>query len=339
MKYGRIIYCKSFGMSTINLGDYAQTFAIDYIYQQMGISKSDIINIMYDEICNYKGEQVTLPMNAYCGYMKKTPLIPTSNNINPIFLGFHTISKKYINNRDFWTSHYPIGCRDESTFLEMKKHNYNAFISGCMTILFPRRTKEPETQRIFIVDAHKAVYDYIPEDIMKNAEFLSQEIDVDFTNGNINAAINNETKAKDYYNRLKNEATLVITSRLHCAAPCVAMGIPVILVKKSFDERFSWLDKYLPFYTPDKYNTIDWSPKALDIETEKEMILKMAICMLNESHDQSFIDEVHYMYNNRNREQIRTPFLLKCFNILMQKFPKTAIFIREKVLSRLTINS
>lgn len=339
MKYGRIIYCKSFGMNSINLGDYAQTFAIDYIYEQMGIPKSDIIDIMYEEICSYNGEHVTLPMNAYCGYMKKTPLIPTSNKINPVFIGFHTISNKYFDNNNFWKHHSPIGCRDESTFLEMKKHNYNAFISGCMTILFPRRTQEPKTPRTFIIDAHHAVYNYIPKHIMDHAEFLSQEIEIDLTKGNVEAATNNEKKAREYYERLRNEATLVITSRLHCAAPCVAMGIPVILVKKSFDERFSWLDKYLPFYTPDKYDIIDWSPIALNIETEKKTILEMAISMLDDSHKQKYINEVHSLYNNRNREQICTPFFLKCFNMLMQKSPRLAMFIREKILSRFTIKS
>lgn len=144
---------------------------------------------------------------------------------------------------------------------------------------------------------------------------------------------------RHYYSRLRDEATLVITSRLHCAVPCIAMGIPVILVKNSFDERFSWVDKYIPFYTPDKYKDIDWSPTILNIEDQKQMILRMAIDMLHGVNDKKTTAEVHNYYMNRKRQKIKTPFRLKCYNWLVQKFPELAIFIREKVLFFFTIKS
>lgn len=48
-------------------------------------------------------------------------------------------------------------------------------------------------------------------------------------------------------NLLKKYATakLVITSRIHCALPCLALGTPVILCVNNFDEkRYRGLDRF-----------------------------------------------------------------------------------------------
>ena len=68
---------------------------------------------------------------------------------------------------------------------------------------------------------------------------------------------------------LRDTAKLVVTSRLHIASPCLAMGIPVILAKKHFGDRFGFIDCFLPTYTPEKYNDIDWSPSPINFEEEK----------------------------------------------------------------------
>ncbi|WP_141082403.1 polysaccharide pyruvyl transferase family protein [Campylobacter devanensis] len=39
-------------------------------------------------------------------------------------------------------------------------------------------------------------------------------------------------KTEDLLQTYKNKAKLIATSALHCAAPCTAMGIPVILIAK-----------------------------------------------------------------------------------------------------------
>lgn len=71
---------------------------------------------------------------------------------------------------------------------------------------------------------------------------------------------------------LRDRAKLVITSRYHAAVPAMAMGIPVILVRSSFDPRFEVLERFLPFYTPESFHTINWNPEPVDIEKEKQMI-------------------------------------------------------------------
>lgn len=62
-------------------------------------------------------------------------------------------------------------------------------------------------------------------------------------------------------------ARLVITSKLHCAMPCVAMGTPVVMLHPDLDDpRFAGLTKVLgirnPLQTSDAAN---WNPEPRDI--------------------------------------------------------------------------
>lgn len=78
--------------------------------------------------------------------------------------------------------------------------------------------------------------------------------------------------------RYKNEAKLIITSALHCAAPCTAMGIPVILCRQNDEQltRFSALDSILPLYTLDdfKKNRVHFNPNVPNIEPLKIAMLE-----------------------------------------------------------------
>ena len=46
--------------------------------------------------------------------------------------------------------------------------------------------------------------------------------------------------------RYRNEARLVITRALHCAAPCTAMGIPAVLIAKDPKENMTRLLPLVP---------------------------------------------------------------------------------------------
>ena len=81
--------------------------------------------------------------------------------------------------------------------------------------------------------------------------------------------------ARERFKKYEEEASLVVTSRLHAAAPCLAMGIPVIMAANNIDYRFSWLDKYVPIYTPEEFEDINWNPDPIDIEDIKEQIFEI----------------------------------------------------------------
>ena len=59
-----------------NLGDYFQTFAIDNIYKELQIKEEDIVTINRSELYKYEGEELTLPMQGWFGYIKGIEIFP-----------------------------------------------------------------------------------------------------------------------------------------------------------------------------------------------------------------------------------------------------------------------
>lgn len=69
----------------------------------------------------------------------------------------------------------------------------------------------------------------------------------------------------------KREARLVVTTRLHCLLPCVAMGIPVIFFNNPDDYRVSWVKE---IYTLQDVERVNWNPIPIDIEKRKKNLIR-----------------------------------------------------------------
>lgn len=340
MKYGRLIFSREFVSPTVcNMGDIAQTFAIDLIYKEMGILPEDIIDISIKELSTYQGEKVVLPLDGYFRYSKEYPAFPTSKDIIPVFLGIYSTSNAYLKHSEFWNKYAPIGCRDEATLEAMRKKGYEAYLTGCMTMVYPKRKVEPDKRKVFIVDAYPGALEYMPEDIKKDAEYISHDIPVNAEDDDILVAKKCQEISAQIYRRYCEEATLVVTSRLHCAAPCIAMGIPTIVVKDGFDERFGWLDKFVHLYSSDEFSSIDWNPTPVDLEEHKKLLMLNAIEMIKLNADKAKLKEIHEYYMNRDKKKLSASILVRGYMWLGQYNPKLAGFIREKVLKSFTITS
>ena len=338
MKYGRLTFTAAINSTDLcNLGDIVQIFAVDIIYSEMKIDKKDIVNISIDELGTYQGEKVLLPIAGYFNYRRKAPAFPTSRDIVPVFLSLYTTSRIYLRKRIFWEKNAPIGCRDENTMQLMRKRGYDAWLCGCMTMLYPRRDFTPAAPHVFIVDAEPELSKHIPAELMKNAEYITHEAKVDWKNSKEQIAQEMERKTQNLLTRYYNEATLIITSRLHCAAPCVAMGIPTIVVRKGFDERFGWLDKLIHLYTPDEYDQIDWNPQPIDIEEHKRHLLDMAVSLIKREADYDAVSRIHDFYMERERKKLHMPFMVRAYVWMTQYFPGLAGFIRNTILRPFTI--
>ena len=105
MKYARIIQQYKYDLRTWNgdgnLGDCIQNLAVENLYNEMGINNLEKVN--RDDIANYKGEKVILPMQGWFGNVHKVFPANWSKDIHPIFVGFHlnTLCNcriKFINN-------------------------------------------------------------------------------------------------------------------------------------------------------------------------------------------------------------------------------------------------
>ena len=174
------------------------------------------LNNIGDQIQSIAAEQFLPPERCF----------PPSKNIEALFWGFHVTdwnnSWEYVlklQSLEYLKKKEPIGCRDQMTMNRLRENGIDSFYSRCLTLTFPKRQVEPKEGWNIIVDAqHLPIHDKIlnrsiivshkvPNNLPENMKFIY---------------------ARYLINLYKESARLIVTTRLHCALPCIAMGIPVI---------------------------------------------------------------------------------------------------------------
>ena len=291
MKFGRLVYRytgKTFVDNTAiyNIGDNIQTFAIDYLYECAGIDKKDIININASEMKNYSGEYVLCPIFGYASHYKRFNQLPPSDKIIPIYIGFDMSDPTCDDIISSLIKYEPIGCRDEATMELLRSKGVKAYITGCVTTVLPKRNDKLKNGKVFLVDIPHELKEYIPKEYLKNAVEVSHEHELGHSQMTEQDRVTIENDAKEILKRYKEEASLVITSRLHAASPCVAMGIPTIVAINNIDRRFSFIDKLIPIYDSNHFDKIDWNPRPVEMEGIKKQIISL-FCDRLKKHMQS----------------------------------------------------
>lgn len=299
--------------AVINAGDNIQSLAIDFILKQNGINEEDIIPLKRDGIPKYKNQPMNLIFHSEFTEENIDNRIVDNNKINVLgvvssvlYDEFDTLCNKNQDVLSFFKKYEPIGCRDEKTVLELRKYGIEAYIMGCFTMCFPKRDMYKEYKKVFFVDAPKELDPYIPLNIRENIEYLTHSILVktipidEVENQRIDGL------ASNLLNRYRNEAKLVVTSRLHVAIPCVAMGIPVILANNNIDFRFSWIEKYLRPYQLGEYEMIDWNPTVKNVEKVKSVLYSYFSDILSGGNGKEQLKWLDEYYASRVRI---TPYL------------------------------
>jgi len=287
--------------SVNNLGDNMQIIAIDNLYKKMGIDLDDVVYINTHDLATYDGEYVilpvTMPLVDYCegGIAKRF-----SDKIIPAFLGLTMVKESLEWQEVEYLHHYePIGCRDERTLSTLRKYGVLAYLNGCITLtLSDTQVYENsifEEKVPYIVDIDAQFEKYIPKYILDKAERCSHfRRDVP----------NPKEVAKAQYLEYQQRASVIITSLLHCAVPCIAAGIPVIILKKSVSYRMAWLEKIIPVYTEDNVTDITWDVKPPDIQMIKNKIESNAIQVLHNIYDKySCMYDISWYYEERNKSE------------------------------------
>lgn len=266
---------KNSNMQLVNMGDKLQFLSIDYIYSQMNISADEVVKIKSKEVQTYNGEEyLLLPINfsLFSTIFMCEEKISISPKIIPVYIGVYIgyYEERYFNdyNLNYLRRYAPIGCRDEQTMQILRRWGVEAYLSGCITHLLPFSGIKGNT--VFFVDVPYGVKKYIPDDLLSRGEFLGNQFYYPTDAPQEDA----EQVIRKQYEAFRDEACLVVTSRLHVASPCVAMGIPVILVKETVDSRFSWLDKYIPLYDKSQWAQINWRPKPVNYEIQKRKMIE-----------------------------------------------------------------
>ena len=306
MKYGVLVVTpvsQEKDRAFANLGDMVQTEAILYIYEQMGINADDIVKIDLKEVNDYAGEYLILPININLSLNWIIDIFPMSSHIIPVFLGLSYFSAQKFPDkvRAYFKMYEPIGCRDEFTMRTMHQNNIQAYLYGCVTALLPKREDKEGRNKIFFVDVPQSFFDFMDDRMSK------LEGDV-----NIISHISNDKEVCDikYIEKItrqllddyKDNAKLVVTSRLHCMSPCMAMGIPVIPVTDNISPRMGWIDKFLDIYSTERYKEVDWRGQLIEYEDVKEKMLNIAMDKIRATREKyEQIVDLSYFYEVRKR--------------------------------------
>ena len=272
----------------VNIGDHIQLEAIDNLYRFMGIEKKDIVYIEYYDLMDYDGEYVVLPINfiLFNPFYGDRPLI-FSPKIIPVFLGIsYSNSCPTKEEIDYLRQYAPIGCRDEYTMHIFRDLHIPCYLNGCMTATLPRRKSKPKQGKVYLIDVSDEVKACVPEEIREKIVYKTQQYYGEYADSIDGNTIIEFTK-KQFDDYCEN-ADLIVTSRLHCASPCMAMGIPTIFAVEKYRHGYSWLEKLLKVYTKENFNKIDWNPPVVEYEEIKEQMLLNA---------QRRIEEQYHKYN------------------------------------------
>lgn len=228
MKFGLVL-----NKGTDNIGDDIQSYAamrflpsVDYVIDREGMDTFES-----------NGERVKAIMNGWYMYNKSN--WPPSESIDPLWVSVHISKDDYfgIGERfldglggEYLKYYAPIGARDVSTLEVLKRKGIPAYLSGCLTLTLPKVTETSKTDEVILVDVDpeserviRAAYPH--QNFVKITHAVDaasyREMSVDERFGRVEALL------KRYQN-----AKCVITSRLHCALPCLALETPVLLIYK-----------------------------------------------------------------------------------------------------------
>lgn len=264
-----------------NLGDWIQSEATEYAIRKIMEGESpEFIRWQRSELSWYRGAPVICVMQGW--FDNETLDFLPNSNVLPVWIGTHFTNQ--IRRRLEWGLRFKqtmfsgqeIGCRDLSTYKWCQKHNIKAYFSRCLTLTFPRRDASPRSGKVFCVNCPDWLIKCLPPALRKEAELIDQR------GCNFGYTLMDERRyeqaARLMLERFKNEARLIITTALHCAQPCLAMGIPVVFVDPGYNEadRFSSMRGIIPIWTRTDAleGKINFDPVAPDIEPLKQDILE-----------------------------------------------------------------
>jgi hypothetical protein len=216
-----------------------------------------------DSLNEYTGPETILVMNGW--FSREPSNWPPAPQIHPIFVGFHMTEKTaaaYKHHAGYFKAHEPIGCRDQRTATVLNAWGVRTWVSYCPTLTFPRRQHAATGGQVVLVDCDRFG---MPSQVRNGCVPVTHSMMDCPTETRLAYA----QAFLDYY---RANARLIVTSRLHCALPALAMGIPTIFIGPQ-EERTSILSAIgLPMYRPFHKNpwpwligAIDWDPEPLDV--------------------------------------------------------------------------
>lgn len=243
MKYGLIIFSK-----TDNLGDDIQSYAtkrylphIDYLIERESIDK-----FIPDD--NYK---VAVIMAGWFLYSHLN--WPPSPFIFPLNISMHfdTYYSKYLGKpleknmvlegygAKWLNDNGPVGARDYFTLNLLRGFNIKSYFSGCITTTLEKFPSVDNHNSIVAVDVNPLIIEKVKSNSKKIVISKTHKIKLE------GFSMEERFQLVEEYLKLYQGASLVITSRLHVALPCLAFETPVLFVKDT--KFFNRTATFMPY--------------------------------------------------------------------------------------------
>ena len=231
---------------TDNIGDEMQSLAARRFLP--------VVNHMVDRehlntFSTPSGNPVALIMNGWHSWNPDN--WPPSEQIHPLLISMHLAKVKMADGRvardvlieragAYFRKWGEVGARDKATLEFLQQHRIKAYLSGCLTLTLQR----PELER----DPRLIVLNDLPEKLMSSIYWRVVNRDFLVTRHGGWKGDTPEERLALAERMLRNyaRASCVVTTRLHCALPCLAIGTPVLLVDVGNDpERFDSLAEHV----------------------------------------------------------------------------------------------
>ena len=266
----------------VNPGDAIQTIAVKHALEKAGVSTIQSGRLIRDELSLYDGPAVRCVMQ---GWFSHGHLFWPSPSIRPIFIGTHLtapaqafVSRLVEYAPDIRRS-AEIGCRDLFTLDFCRSIGIKSYFSRCLTLSLPRRNLEEKGSRVFLVDIPEEYMRFIPKDVSRDAKSICQRHYSSDIGGARFSPSEQESLAESFLATYRTEASLVVTTAIHVAMPCIAMGIPVVFVEGPVardPNRYTSLSGIIPVHTRGELRggRIDFHPQCPDIERLKEALVE-----------------------------------------------------------------
>jgi len=241
--------------TTNNLGDFMQSVAARRFLPRIDryIDRENL-----DEARSPDGRPIKLIMNGW--YCHRPDKWPPASCIAPLLISVHITNNPEPGSGmrareqfarmpqvlDYLRQHAPVGARDQSTLEWLQAHDVEAYYSGCLTLTLER----PAVSRqpfIVLNDVSDAVARRVEA---ATARPIRRPLHDDAVTVGIEARVRRAERLIETY----AEACCVLTTRLHGALPCLAMGTPVLLVDESWDQsRFTGIEELVHRCSTDRF--------------------------------------------------------------------------------------
>lgn len=299
MKYGLIVF-----KETENLGDDIQSYAAYRLLPQVDYF---IEREKLDLFCPDKKEYVLTIFNGWFLYNKTN--FPPSPYIYPLYISTHFseysqngITTEHINNyfKKSIKNYLPIGCRDTSTMKLLNSKKIANYFSGCLTLTIKPFNNIKKKNHILLVDTPKEI-----ENIFAKQKKYDYKMETNRLYKDINSKLTWSERVENVENMLKKyqESKLVITTRLHCALPCLALDVPVILIYDNEEiftkDRLGDYTKYIKSYNKKEFikqykKILSGKIENKDIYQIKENLLNIVKKFLSSKPKKIILPEINY---------------------------------------------